>query len=284
MRDRIKDSITQLSQALVILVALLAPTVFSLHSVISPSTGVALGLESVAAYIAARFGDIGIGAFLAACVLGYFRKANRDRTINKGNTYHRHGLTWYRFCSRVLGYGTCSLVRVPIYMQFRLVLGDVFDKFDCGEIDEENEADRITVETKTAPSSGDGPGLERSWVNIVVSDTYPIDGKLLPKECHQYKTICICRNAESNEITRRHSPRLVNKVADVVFKLPAGTTVNMFATTNPKNTYEIATKAFKTGGRDGLSGLYVYSQNHQKPTDGREFTDAVKIFDRSCRC
>ena len=55
--------------------------------------------------------------------------------------------------------------------------------------------------------------------------------------------------------------------------LENGVTVNVFATTNPMNTINIASRVFKNADRGNIDSLYVYKQ---KNIGGREFESKGK--------
>ena len=278
---RIADKGEQLLEISVIAAAAIAPSLIDVQSVIAASDRVELDLLSLLTYYAAKFGNPGIGVFLAAVAIAAFRKANSKRVINRGPLYHEHGMLWYRFCSKVLGYGMCSLVRVPIATQFKLILDDTFDKYDLGEIEEEDDED-AEIEVSPPPNTEGFPSSsnQAGQVNLLISDTYSISSGLLPDDCRENAAVVVRRLANEASFARRYSPKLVDGVTNVVRNLPQGSHVNVFATTNPRNTYEIVNKVFKTGGRDNINALYVYKQQDGNSEDPRKFVEAIKIYDQ----
>lgn len=276
----LKDSYSQTIQFLCLLVAFLLPSALNLQSVIPVPDGFDLNLFGLAEYLAIKGGNIGIGILLVGVSVVMLHKRNRSKTLNKGNAYHTHGMTWYRFCSKVLGYGACSLVRVPIAMQFLLVLNDTFETYDYGDVYEELDADSNVRVSRYSAAKGAYSSGQAGWVSLVISDTYPIEFEQLPPDRGKDIIIAISRLSNQTSRVRRYSRHLVDTVTTVVRDLPPGSRVNVFATTNPKNTYEIIDKAFKLGGRDNLNALYVYRQHHCGAEDNWDFTDPVKIYDR----
>lgn len=278
---RIADKGEQLLEISVIAAAAIAPSLIDVQSVIAAPDRVELDLLSLLTYYAAKFGNLGIGVFLAAVAIAAFRKVNSKRVVNRGALYHEHGMLWYRFCSKVLGYSTCSLARVPVSTQFKLVLDDTFDKYDFGEIEKEADNSEIEVFPPPGTEGFPSPSNQARRVNLLVSDTYPISLEILPDDCRENTAVSVRRMANKSSFARRYSPKLVDAVTDVVRRLPQGSGVNVFATTNPKNTYEIVNKVFKTGGRDNIDALYVYKQQDGNSEDPWKFVEAIKIYDRN---
>ena len=277
----LQDSCGQLAEFAILIGALSLPFLLDFqYTVVAPDSPT-LDPLALVVYYAVRGGNVYIGVVLLFMIIAAFHRLNRSRTLNRGNRYHDHTMLWYWLCSKILGYGTCSLVRVPIATQFKLVLNDTFDKYDFGEITEESDKDDL-IEASPLPDSADFPSSsdQPGEVNLLISDTFPIGFELLPDVCRENAAVTVRRIANTTSFARRYSPKLVDDVTNVVRKLPQGSRVNVFATTNPKNTYEIVEKAFKTGGRDNLNALYVYKQQDGQSIDAWKFVKAVKIYDR----
>ena len=142
--------------------------------------------------------------------------------------------------------------QVPIYMQFKLVLNDTFDKYNCGEFDKK-ENDTISV-------SKSNFSHETDEVNVMISDTYPLSLSQLPEIKKNIPTLLISRN-NTNDVNRYDSPELVRYVVNEVRSLNNNIKkVNVYATTNPLNTKNIASSAFKLGGRDNFNEVRVFQQ------------------------
>lgn len=54
------------------------------------------------------------------------KKVNTDKLFNTGNSYHNYPLYIYWIASKILGYGKVTLVRVPIHLQYKLIITDLF--------------------------------------------------------------------------------------------------------------------------------------------------------------
>ena len=65
--------------------------------------------------------------------------------FNKGN-YYKQYMIWMVLDMFKVYWGTkeCNLIQVPIYMQFKLVLNDTFEKYNCGEFGKK-ENDIVSV-------------------------------------------------------------------------------------------------------------------------------------------
>lgn len=203
-------------------------------------------------YFAWKGGDWAIGVFFLIVVLFIIRKWNKTYMFNRGNYYKQYRYGWYRICSKILGYSECNLIQVPIYMQFKLVLNDTFDKYNCGEFDKK-ENDTISV-------SKSNFSHETDEVNVMISDTYPLSLSQLPEIKKNIPTLLISRN-NTNDVNRYDSPELVRCVVNEVRSLNNNIKkVNVYATTNPLNTKNIASSAFKLGGRDNFNEVRVFQQ------------------------
>lgn len=200
-------------------------------------------------------GDVVISIFVAIVVLVYFRRENREVIFNQQNVYYDYSYAWYLIFGKFLGYKTCNLAGVPIYMQFKLVLNDTFLKYDYGNINEEISEEVIKVKLKN-----ENEGVKE--VNLIISDTYPIKGKQLAESKKGLYSIKISRNNKTDN-NRYKSPELVKTVVNQLRILPEGIDrVNVFSTTNPYNTYQIITQAFKLYDRGNIHNIVVYQQSN----------------------
>lgn len=189
------------------------------------------------------------------------RKSNRGYTLNGNNGFkylHEHAYWEYLAAYYVLGVEKCKLIRVPIPMQFKVILQSPFTQYSYTEETHDREEEpnsniSIFYKGKLGP--------EDYEMNLVLSDTYRIDlQKQLPKAVAVRKTLYISRSSEDK--TRVHSRKFVESVLNEVRKLPESVDeLHIFATMNPWNTYEIVNEVFKTGGRDSIGRLYVYYQS-----------------------
>lgn len=208
--------------------------------------------------IVSCYGKIGIWLIVSAMIYGKMRKFNADLVMNKGNRYHCSCYCWYWFCSHILGIKKCNLILVPIYLQFKLVINDVFEEYP---FDEKRfptlSQDTVTVEELVPAATG----VNDSEINLVLEDTYPIEINQIPERKRNLFTIKISRNRPDNIGQRYYSTQFIETVQSIVRHLPDSVTVNIFATTNPVNTRYIAQNTFQLANRGNIECLYVYQQS-----------------------
>ena len=204
-------------------------------------------------YLVWTMGNEAIGVFLLIAALITIRKCNKGYIFNRGDLYKDYPYIWYWICAKILGYSECNLVLVPIFMQFKLVIRDTFDKYHCGTFDKKDN-DTISLNKSNMTKILDE-------VNLIIADTYPLSEKQIPKSKRKYPTILISRD-NSVDHNRYYSPKLVQELVNEVRQLPANIKkVNVFATTNPQNTMNIINNAFKLGERGNLDEVIVFQQN-----------------------
>lgn len=208
--------------------------------------------------IVSCYGRIGIWLIVSAMIYGKMRKFNADLVMNKGNRYHCSCYCWYWFCSHILGIKKCNLILVPIYLQFKLVINDVFEEYPFDEKKFPTlSQDTVTVEELVPAATG----VNDSEINLVLEDTYPIEINQIPERKRNLFTIKISRNRPDNIGQRYYSTQFIETVQSIVRHLPDSVTVNIFATTNPVNTRYIAQNTFQLANRGNIECLYVYQQS-----------------------
>lgn len=200
------------------------------------------------------------GKYLASIVLGTFlwwkfRKRNHEIVFNKGNSYKDYSYAEYWLCAKILGYSKCNLERVPIYKQFQLIRRDTFNEYYVGEMPTKEDLEIGQCWLK--PLSGSD-----KEVNLMIADTYPLSSGQLPVSKNSLATVKIYRQNQ-NDHRYFYITKLVDSVLNTVRNLPSDVEqLNIFATTNPKNTYEIVRKVFKSGERDKIRVLMVFQQHN----------------------
>ena len=215
-----------------------------------------------------------ISIFLIIPLLWFFTVHfifNKDSVLNHGNIYHDHSYFSYFVCSKFLGYKKCNLKNTPIPTQFQLIMNDTFKEFIYDEGIHE------------APKNEKMPAVRYEnidniacCINIVLSDTYLIEKKQLPPDVLNLYTIYIERHGVRSSHVRYASEKFVKTVLDTVRNFnPCVEEINIFATLNTKNCYNIVKEVFCTGGRDNIKHIYVYQQN---ASGARLFINRVKIF------
>lgn len=202
-------------------------------------------------------------------ILYAIRRSNKDTVLNSdNNTYHNHVYVEYFVCRYLLGYSKCNLKLVPISMQYKLVINNLFPECIYNEGIHEAKDEVVKIIKKNAE-------IYTSTVNLIISDTYKITIGQLPCTVLNLTTIEIDRSSDDH--MRYDSEELLKSVISVVRGFPDNVVeVNIFATTNPTNTYKIAKEAFATGGRDNIKHIYVFEQ---EKTNARNYASkGIKIY------
>ena len=130
-------------------------------------------------------------------------------------------------------------MRVPLYLQFKLLIKDIFD---C-------------VVSDTHPEEADEPKVithhienESNEVNFILSDTYQIHLGDLPDQKKELPTVFIERSIGFSGSRTYNSKFIsVNREQKNKYRLQYKR-LNIFATTNTQNTKEIILQCFKNGG------------------------------------
>lgn len=205
-------------------------------------------------YYILKCGNIAISLGLSFLVFWIIRRDNKEYVMNHDNVYHDYPFRWYWFCGKVLGIKKCSLILVPIYMQFKIVIENIFEEYPLDEADfpiiEEEPECIIEKENMEA---------DLSEINLILEDTYVIESEQIPCCKQNLPTIKISRN-NGNSHTRHYSPNFINAISEEIRKLPQVHIVNIYATTNPMNTVQIIRSTFKMADRGNVEHVFVYQQ------------------------
>lgn len=259
MVKRIRDWVRPIIQVLIMVIAVLAPHLINIAGIIKGIFGNnPLDFDNVKYYYAMKMGNGVIGIILMLFLLiKCIRKSNENYCLNKGNYYHEHLYLGYLFCAKILGYKECNIVRMPIYMQFKLLINDTFNKYSVGTEDDYNTVEDDSIEIRGVSDS------YTSSVNLVLADTYPISRGMLPASTSNLSTIWIVRN-DSKRMVRTYSKKFCNTVREIVSGLPNNVeTIHLFSILNPKHSLWIANNVFKLAGRCQVKALKVFPQSYK---------------------
>lgn len=256
--DFFEDNILQLLELVMLIVSYCLPYFFDVQGLFKeylieekhPTP------ENAIYYLTIEKGNQFIAIVLLFAVLFCIRKYNYEKhiVVNKANCYHNYPFMWYLFCAKILNIKNCNLILVPIHMQFKLVSRNVFEQFPLIESDyPTEESENIKIERKRVTTN-------MREVNIILEDTYPISNTQIPSNKKNLPSIKISRN-NGNDFGRYFNQDFINSIITEVRKLPQDITINIFATTNPKNTVNIVRRVFVTGDRGNINRLYVFQQN-----------------------
>lgn len=268
---KIKDNFTQLIELMIIVVFFFFPKIFDFNSLFSQYISeTTVAPDNVLYLLVLRRSNLLIGIMLAFIAFIRIRKHNKDSNvmINRENVYHSYPIWWYWFSSKILGIPKCNLINVPIFNQIRLVINNVFDEYPF----DDNVFPVVDKEEVKVNISNIKKGQEPKEINLILEDTYIIDFKQLPHAKRSLPTVKVSRN-EGKDCSRRYSPEFVDKVVNEVRQLGDEVTMNVFATTNPKNLFYISKSAFTMANRGNIKHLFVFQQLEK---NGRHFKERGK--------
>ena len=245
----------ELMQILILFICLIGPTIFNLAGIIKMLLGEASPtLENAKYYYLMLSGNGIIGILFAVYVLIWIRKSNKHKLFNSGNIYHNKPYWWYWLCSKILGYQKCNLILVPISTQYKLILRETFEEYPFGGSDFPQRNCQIDVK-----KSSEKFEFINGDVSLIIEDTYPILPDQIPSRFISTNFIWVRR--ESLRLGERvYSEELVDVIIEEIRGLGDDITLNIFATTNPKNTFEIVKKAIFLADRGNIKHVYVFQQ------------------------
>ena len=272
VKNFIIDNRLQIYEIIGLIILVLLPFLIDVHNLFKKYLAdTVVSPDNVIIYLVIRSENYIISIALFIIGLWRIKSYNKDILMNRpNNIYHRYPYMWYCFCGKVLGIKKCSLENVPIYLQFKLIIHNVFEEFP---LDDSNypalEDERDCITTKYNLANG------FSEVNLMLEDTYPMDIALLPPLKSNLPTIKISRN-DGQDVERDYSDKFVEKIINEVRAFSDGVRVNVYATTNPMNTMHIARRVFRMTNRGNVKHLYVYQQMQ---SGNRNFeTKGYKIY------
>lgn len=206
--------------------------------------------------------SIASGLIISLIILWLIRKSNKEKVFNTGNNYGEYPYSLYYIASKILGYGFVTLVRVPIYLQFRLVIKELFQKVKVDENTREVSQPVILSKKNMEQNSNE--------INLVLSDTYKILEEQIPLAKRPLPTIEITNGTELNGI-RTYNTQFINEVRKQTNEVSHNySSLNVFATTNTRHNKVIIEDCFKNAGRTGFKELTVF-----------QFDSINKVFDES---
>lgn len=259
VKNLILDSGREILQILSLIVCFVFPKAVNLSEIIRMLLGGANPtIDNAKYYYLMLSGNWTIGCLISLYVLfGLFRKSNKATVLNRGNIYHNKPYFWYWFCSKVLGYEKCNLILVPIYTQFRLILRDTFVEYPFDEAVFPEEECEVIVEKNLNREN-----VSSKEINLIIQDTYPISESQIPSTMVLNNTIVVKRIYERFG-KRVYCKELIDRIVEAIRELPDNVTLNIFSTSNPKNTYEIVKKAILLAERGNVENVNVFQQNRE---------------------
>lgn len=268
MKSKIIDNIVQILEIAILAISIVIPYLVDFQNIFReymmkdyPKP------ENFILLLALNKGNLAISVVFFSFVFLKVRKYNQNYIMCNKNIYHDYSYFWFCFCAKILGINKCNLVLVPIWLQFKLVINNIFQEYPMNEkeypvIEDEREIKILKC----------GKVYEVREINLILEDTYPISEFQIPQSKRGLPVIKLSRN-DDKDLGRHFSEQFINAIITEVRMLEKGVTVNVFATTNPMNTINIASRVFKNADRGNIDSLYVYKQ---KNIGGREFESKGK--------
>ena len=259
VKNFVLDSLRELVQIIFLFICIVFPSFVNLAEIIRTILGgAAPTIENAKYYYLMISGNWTMGGIIALYVLLHIiRKSNKEKILNKGNIYHNKSYWWYWFCSKVLGYEKCNLILVPIHTQYKLVLRDTFEEYPFDKSTFPQQKCQIEVNRNLRKEN-----FSSKEINFIIQDTYPIYEKQIPLNLREHNSISIKRH--SNRFGERiYSKELIDTITEEIRSLNDGMTLNIFSTTNPKNTYEIIKNSIMLAERGNIKHINVFQQNNE---------------------
>ena len=200
------------------------------------------------------------GTLLTIIIRRVIIKFNKDKYFNKGNKYSSFPYWIYWIAAKFLRFGKITLVRIPIYLQFKLVLKDTFPiiETDSSFVNEEHSIKEKTVETKKKRMN-----VIHNELNLVLIDTYDIKKDEIPVNKIDLPTIII-KSGNQKDGDRSMNPNFTKEVRiQTDYFRKQYDKVNIFATTNTNHTKLIIENCFKNAERTGFKEVFVYQANRK---------------------
>lgn len=268
IKSKIIDNIVQILEIAILAISIVIPYLVNFQNIFReymmkdyPKP------ENFILLLALNKGNLAISVVFFFFVFLKVRKYNQNYIMCNKNIYHDYSYFWFCFCAKILGINKCNLVLVPIWLQFKLVINNIFQEYPLNEkeypvIEDEREIKILKC----------GKVYEVREINLILEDTYPISEFQIPQSKRGLPVIKLSRN-DGKDLGRHFSEQFINAIITEVRMLEKGVTVNVFAATNPINTINIASRVFKNADRGNIDSLYVYKQ---KNIGGREFESKGK--------
>lgn len=205
------------------------------------------------------------GVILSVFFYFWIKRTNTEKLFNTGNNYNDYPLVIYWIAGKILGYGKVTLVRVPIYLQYKILLADIFPNI-LVDSDVENKEQAVNVIEKNMEQPLDE-------INLILMDTYEITEEQIPFNKVNLPTVII-QNGNDFRGHRFFNPEFVKMIREKT-NLYSRTfkKVNIFSTTNTNHNEAIIAKSFKNGNRTGFKNITVYQANKENFS----FTEEHKV-------
>jgi len=251
----IKSNLRQIFETIGLIVAIILPWVVDLQNLFRKYLGNnILTPDNMWWYIALTYGGTIASLFFFTVTIIILRKINAEYVMNRRFIYHDYSYAWYWFCSKVLGIKKCNLILVPIHMQFKLAIRGTFDDYPL----QDDDYPLLENESECSISKAHEDRDNRT-INLILEDTFSVEDQQVDKQNRDIFTIKVSRNDGSN--SRHFSQKFIDATINALKEYKQISILNVYATTNPKNTLHIARRVFGSVDRGNVGHLYVFQQN-----------------------
>lgn len=181
------------------------------------------------------------------------RKINKEKEFAPTDIYGDYPICIYYIAWLIAGYKKVNLKMKPIPLQFQLLSINALECFDDTEYSEDNYKYKVTHKGKLDKNT--------KQINIIVSDTYPIEFDKIPKSVIDNYIINI--NRDGGKGIRISS----NKLIEIIIKEVQNSkkyckNFNLFLSTPAITNKRIFYQVFQTGLRDKFI-LNIYQQDNE---------------------
>lgn len=218
------------------------------------------------------FISILIGLILSFILWWWITKYNVERLFNTGDKYFDYHYLQYWIGGKILRYGKINLVGIPIYMQFKLIINDVFPTIitDSAFANKEYSVNNKEIEFCIRYSD-----RKYDEINLILMDTYGIKESDWPEENKKFTTVIIKSGNQRTGIRTINNEfiELIRRETNHFYKMYS--TLNIYATTNTNHNNLIVRNCIRNHkGRTGFKNVYVYKNN----PGTHDFTERVQVI------
>lgn len=198
--------------------------------------------------------------------LFFVRRINKEKEFAPTDIYGDYSIFIYYIAWLVVGYKRVNLKLKPIPLQFQLLNIIFLECFDDTEYFDRDYKYNVSYKGKINKNTKE--------INIVVSDTYPIEISKLPQNVINNYTIFISRDEEKG--VRIISKNLIELLIKEVQKSKKHCKkFNLFLSTPASTNKLIFQQVFQTGLRDKFT-INVYQQDNENNFMFKEKSTCIK--------
>lgn len=202
--------------------------------------------------------------FIAGLV--FIRKINKEKEFAPTDIYGDYSIFIYYIAWLVVGYKKVNLKLKPIPLQFQLLSINFLECFDDTKYFDRDYEYKVSYKGKINKNTKE--------INIVLSDTYPIEMNKLPNNVINNYTILISRDGEKG--IRIISKKLIELLIKEVQKSKEYCRkFNLFLSTPASTNKLIFEQVFQTGLRDKFI-INIYQQDNENNFMFKEKSTRIK--------